>query len=114
MTDEAFDTLGFSQPDKDGLFKATIAICYLGNAKWKQKVKLMWYRVILKKVSFGIFAIILVSKEDENFTIESKGKGLSLSRFSWYLAIVKIIQIGHLKGHISQKNHDLKIVFMQK
>merc|ERR1712121_47399 len=36
-TDEAFDTLGFSQPDKDGLFKATIAICYLGNAKWKQK-----------------------------------------------------------------------------
>jgi len=37
MTDEAFDTLGFSQPDKDGLFKATIAICYLGNAKWKQK-----------------------------------------------------------------------------
>merc|ERR1712002_1312737 len=36
-TDEAFDTLGFTQPDKDGLFKATIAICYLGNAKWKQK-----------------------------------------------------------------------------
>jgi len=36
-TDEAFDTLGFSQDDKDGLFKATIAICYLGNAKWKQK-----------------------------------------------------------------------------
>merc|ERR1712002_963825 len=36
-TDEAFDTLGFSQPDKDGLFKATIAICFLGNAKWKQK-----------------------------------------------------------------------------
>jgi len=36
-TDEAFDTLGFSQEDKDGLFKATIAICYLGNAKWKQK-----------------------------------------------------------------------------
>merc|ERR1711970_726817 len=36
-TDEAFDTLGFSQDDKDGLFKATIAICFLGNAKWKQK-----------------------------------------------------------------------------
>jgi myosin heavy subunit len=36
-TDEAFDTLGFSQPDKDGLFKATIAVCYLGNSKWKQK-----------------------------------------------------------------------------
>merc|ERR1712142_1021097 len=36
-TDEAFDTLGFSQEQKDGLYKATIAICYLGNAKWKQK-----------------------------------------------------------------------------
>merc|ERR1711989_12052 len=72
------------------------------------------YRVILKKVSFGIFAIILVSKEDKNFTIESKGKGLSLSRFSFYLAIVKIIQIGRLNGHISQKNHDFKIVFVQK
>jgi len=37
LTDEAFDTLGFSQDDKDGLYTATIAICYLGNAKWKQK-----------------------------------------------------------------------------
>merc|ERR1712142_88172 len=36
-TDEAFDVLGFTQPDKECLFKATIAICYLGNAKWKQK-----------------------------------------------------------------------------
>ena len=45
-------------------------------------------RVILKKVS----------KKDKEFTIESKGKGLSLSRFSWYLAIVKIIKIGRLKG----------------
>jgi len=36
-TDEAFDTLGFTQTDKDGLYKATIAICFLGNAKWKQK-----------------------------------------------------------------------------
>ena len=39
LTDEAFDTLGFTQPDKDGLYKATIAIVYLGNAKWKQKVR---------------------------------------------------------------------------
>merc|ERR1739838_533883 len=37
LTDEAFDTLGFSQDDKNGLYTATIAICYLGNAKWKQK-----------------------------------------------------------------------------
>merc|ERR1712142_1003779 len=36
-TDEAFDVLGFTQPDKECLFKATISICYLGNQKWKQK-----------------------------------------------------------------------------
>ena len=72
------------------------------------------YRVILKTVLFGIFDIILVSKEEKDFTVKSKYKVLSLSKFSWYLAIVKIIKIRHLKGHISQKNHDLKIIFMQK
>merc|ERR1719209_1767896 len=36
-TDEALDTLGFSQDQKDGLYKGTIAIAYLGNQKWKQK-----------------------------------------------------------------------------
>ena len=40
------------------------------------------YRVILKKVSFGIFTIIFVSKEEKKFTIKSKDKGLSLSKFS--------------------------------
>ena len=59
------------------------------------------YRVILKKASFGISRIILVSKEEKHFTVESEGKGLSLSTFSWYLVIVKIIKIRHLKGHIS-------------
>merc|ERR1719431_1844267 len=38
-TDTAFDTLGFSQEDKDGLYRGTIAICYLGNQKWKMKGK---------------------------------------------------------------------------
>jgi myosin heavy subunit len=36
-TDEAFDILGFDQGQKDGLYKGTIAICFLGNQKWKQK-----------------------------------------------------------------------------
>ena len=40
------------------------------------------YRVILKKVSLGIFRIILVSKDKKDHTIESKDNGLSLSRFS--------------------------------
>merc|ERR1719431_1610743 len=36
-TDEAFDTLGFSQEEKNGLYKGTVAIAHLGNAKWKQR-----------------------------------------------------------------------------
>ena len=40
------------------------------------------YRVILKKVSFGVFSIILVFKEEKNFTMKSKDKVLSLSKFS--------------------------------
>ena len=45
------------------------------------------YRVILRKDSFGIFTTILVSKEEINFTIESKDKGLSLSFYDiWSLS----------------------------
>ena len=40
------------------------------------------YRVILKKVSFGIFRTILVSKEEKILAIKSKDKGLSLNKFS--------------------------------
>jgi myosin heavy chain 6/7 len=36
-TDTALDTLGFLQPQKECLYQGTIAIAYLGNAKWKQK-----------------------------------------------------------------------------
>merc|ERR1739838_551468 len=36
-TDEALDILGFQQPQKDGLYKGTIAIAYIGNQKKKQK-----------------------------------------------------------------------------
>ena len=43
---------------------------------------LLWYLVILEKVSFGILRIILDSKEEKIFTVESKDKGLSLSKFS--------------------------------
>ena len=31
-----------------------------------------------------------------------------------YLVVVKIIKIGHVNGHISQKNQESKIVFIQK
>jgi len=36
-TDSALDVLGFSQPEKEDLYRGTIAIAHLGNAKWKQK-----------------------------------------------------------------------------
>jgi len=36
-TDAAFDTLGFNQDEKNGLYKGTIAVAYFGNSKWKQK-----------------------------------------------------------------------------
>jgi len=36
-TDEAFDTLGFAQNEKDGLYKGTVGIAHLGNAKWRQR-----------------------------------------------------------------------------
>jgi len=36
-TDTAFDTLGFTQPEKEDCYKGTIAIAHLGNAKWRQK-----------------------------------------------------------------------------
>ena len=48
----------------------------------KEKSDADKYRVILKKVSFGIFRTILVFKEEKNITIKSKDKGLSLSKFS--------------------------------
>ena len=42
-------------------------------------IKLAKYRVILKEVSFGIFRIILVSKEENDCATESKDNVLSLS-----------------------------------
>ena len=64
---------------------------------------ILWYRVILKKVSFGIVLSILIAKEEINLTMESQDKALFLCKFLWYLVVIKIIKIGHWKGHISQK-----------
>ena len=80
----------------DFLFSSLTSDCIVNSY-----TEICIYRVILKKVSFGICRTFLISKEENNFTIESQDKGLSLSKFSWYLVIVKIIRIRHLKGHIS-------------
>ena len=53
------------------------------------------YRVILKKVLFGIFWIFLIFKEEKNLTMESKDNVLPLSKFSWYFVMVKIVKIRH-------------------
>ena len=42
----------------------------------------LWYPLILRRVLFGIFTIILASTEEKNFTVKNKDKGLSLSKFS--------------------------------
>ena len=63
----------------------------------------MIYRVILRKVSFGIFRIILVSKEEKYFSKESQHKVLSMSLHDFHDVLVKIIKIIHLKDHISKK-----------
>ena len=71
--------------------------------------------MILKKVSFGIFRIILVSKEENNSATESKDKVLSLSKFSQHLVNdnVGIIKIRHLKGqnHFNTKINATLLLF---
>ena len=47
----------------------------------KHPAKAMYW-VILKKVSFGIFRIILVSKKEKKSTIQGRNKELPLSKFS--------------------------------
>ena len=49
----------------------------IGGKTKRKAAQEMRYWVILKKVSFCIFRIILVSKVEKNFTIESKDKDLS-------------------------------------
>ena len=58
-----------------------------------------WYRVVIKKVSFGIFKNF---KGRKDYFMESKVKKLSLSKVSRYLVIVKVIKIRHYIGHINQ------------
>jgi myosin heavy chain 6/7 len=37
ITDEAFDTLGFTQEEKESIYKCTAAIMHFGNTQWKQR-----------------------------------------------------------------------------
>ena len=75
---------------KTNLFRTILRkeiICTEAEINRFFKEHLTWYRMILKKVSFGIFRIILVSNEENNSTGESNDKVLLLSKLSWYLVI---------------------------
>jgi len=37
ITDEAFDVLGFTQEEKNSVYKCTAAIMHFGNSQWKQR-----------------------------------------------------------------------------
>ncbi|CAF4896630.1 unnamed protein product, partial [Rotaria socialis] len=37
ITDEAFDTLGFTTEEKNSMYKCTAAIMHFGNSQWKQR-----------------------------------------------------------------------------
>ena len=60
---------------------------------------------IIKRFPLEILESSWFSKKKKIYYRKQRQRAiwLSLSEFSWYLAIVKIIKIRHSKGHISQK-----------
>ena len=53
-------------------------------------------------------------RKKKKLTLKRYDKVLFLTKFSWHLVMVKIIKIRHLRGHISQNNHDSKPIFIWK
>jgi len=112
-TDTALDTLGFNQEQKDGLYKGTIAIVYIGNVKWKQKgreeqaepeestmlnkaAKLMgidpdvFVEVLMKpKLKVGKDFVKKGQNVDQvNFSVSASSKSLFARMFDWVVALV--------------------------
>merc|ERR1719244_609061 len=112
-TDTALDTLGFNQEQKDGLYKGTIAIAYIGNVKWKQKgreeqaepddstmlnksAKLMgidpdvFVDVFMKpKLKVGKDFVKKGQNVDQvNFSVSASSKSLFARMFDWVVALV--------------------------
>jgi len=112
-TDSALDTLGFEQPEKNGLYKGTIGIVYLGNAKFKQKGReeqaepdgMDWVTKVA--VQFGVDIDFFVDtlmkpklkvgkdfvKKGQNvdqvaFTVSASSKSLFARMFDWIVAKV--------------------------
>merc|ERR1712121_264022 len=112
-TDTALDTLGFTQDQKDGLYKGTIAIAYLGNQKWKQKgreeqaepdgtefvtkaaeilgIEVDWFidTFMKPKLKVGKDFVKKGQNVDQvNFAISATSKSLFARMFDWVVALV--------------------------
>ena len=84
------------------------SFCWIHNKDGTRRPKEFW-----KRFHLVLSESYWIPRKKKNFSIGSKDKGLSLRKFSWYLAIVKIIEIRQTKRHISQNDHDQKITFIQ-
>jgi len=112
-TDTALDTLGFNQDQKDGLYKGTIAIAYLGNQKWKQKgreeqaepdgqewvtkaaklldIEVDWFidTFMKPKLKVGKDFVKKGQNVDQvNFSVSATCKSLFARMFDWVVALV--------------------------
>merc|ERR1719187_1741304 len=112
-TDTALDTLGFNQDQKDGLYKGTIAIAYIGNQKWKQKgreeqaepdgmdmvtkaadllaIEVDWFvdTFMKPKLKVGKDFVKKGQNVDQvNFSVSATAKSLFARMFDWVVALV--------------------------
>jgi len=112
-TDEALDTLGFSQDQKDGLYKGTIAIAYIGNQKWKQKgreeqaepdgMEMVSRCAALLEIEADFFCDTFMKPklkvgkdfvkkgqnvDQVNFSVSATSKSLFARMFDWVVALV--------------------------
>jgi len=112
-TDTALDTLGFNQNQKDGLYKGTIAIVYLGNVKWKQKgreeqaepddMKFVAKAANLLGIDPDVFVDTFMKPklkvgkdfvkkgqnvDQVNFSVSASSKSLFARMFDWVVALV--------------------------
>merc|ERR1712193_594921 len=109
----ALDTLGFNQDQKDGLYKGTVAIAYLGNQKWKQKgreeqaepdgMEMVTRAADLLQIEVDYFVDTFMKPklkvgkdfvkkgqnvDQVNFSVSATAKSLFARMFDWVVALV--------------------------
>ena len=80
-------------------------------AKMNTTLLLYLYQIFIFLLGHLHFFLHFIFSFMENL---SKKHPIFLSKFSSYLVIIKIVKILHQLGHISYKNHDMKMIFYQK